>query len=144
MHQPLRHDLPAFVADMNGSIIYEGLDQLFNVEGITAGMADGHLLQYLGHVYHLPQNVAHELAALGRGERLQWQVGVGGGIFSPVRPALKEFRPGQADDQQWQVSRLPHLVFDPIEGAFVRPVDIFQQDGRRSMAYEDFRRGLRA
>ena len=121
---------PATSDRLDGPVIDEHREHLFDVERVAAGGLDDALL---GHVVDrgIAQQVRDDLAALGRGQRLERHAPPWRGIAAiPVGMVLEQFRARRADDDDRCLDRIGE-VRDEVEEGLLGPMEVVDDDDQR-------------
>ena len=118
---------------LDDPLLDEHLDKLLDVERVALGPFGDEFAQGVGHGVGALQDLVHQGAAGHATERVYRDDAEAGQVVAPLRPALEQGRPGQAEDEQVG----GRFVFvdgaqeaaDEVERAVVGPVDVLQQHG---------------
>ncbi len=127
---------PRLHAGVNHPVLDQHLDDLFHKEGVAVGGGGDLLDQLRRDVCRWLQQGQQQAACVGSRKLAEFDPLHVPGVFPPGRPALGQFRPRRADQQQPSPPAPAVEAFQEVERAVVRPVQVFDQRHHRAVGGE--------
>ncbi len=130
--QALQVDPPGTILAQDRPFIHQHLDQFFDVIGIAGRFFHQQIAERRRHLGHLLQDLRRQLAAGFLRKRLHIQARMPLQPLAPSGIPLVERGARQGEHKQRAVDGLAHDAHQGIQGTIIAPVNILQQQQRRT------------